>query len=184
LTGSIDLMMSTAYLSIPPILVYLFLWIVLGLFFLLKEIPVVGFFFSIVFAFGPFLLIFSSLLLCLFNLGLLFFAAPAAALQPHKRMHLVQRILALFQAKLFSSLLLFFIALVPIGLVVGLLCLAAMLTNVSYLMAEKSLSVALEWFFIMLPFAALLTPAVSFFFHFAAESYHLLEEKAKCTSPS
>lgn len=176
IAGSVDLIMGTSYLSIPPVLVYLFLWMALGLFVLLKEIPGIGDFFSVVLAFGPFLLIFGSLLLCLFNLGLLFFVAPAAAFQPFKRTSLVKRVLALFQGHLLTSIGLFLLALVPIILVSGLLSLSALLTNLS-IAPEKSLSVAVEWFFIMIPFCALLTPAVIFFFNFAAESYQLLHPK-------
>lgn len=174
ISGSLDLILGTSYLSIPPVLVYLFLWILLGLFFLLKEIPFIGDFFSVVFSFAPFLLIASSLILCLFNLGLLFFVAPAAALQPFKRVSFAKRILDSFKARLLSSLSLFLIALVPIGFIVTLLILAALLTNGTFLTAERSLTVALEWFFIMIPFCAILTPAVIFFFTFAAESYQIL----------
>ena len=173
--GSLDLMIGTSYLSVPPILVYLFLWILLGLFFLLKEIPGIGDFFSVVLSFGPFLLIFGSLLLCFFNLGLLFFVAPAAALQSIKRGSLVKRVFDSLKARSFSAIALFFIAIVPTLCVAGLLCIAAMLTNVSFSISERSLSVAMEWFFIMLPFAAILSPAVVFFFNFAAESFSLLQ---------
>lgn len=176
--GSIDLIVGTSYLALPPILAYLFLWIFLGLFFLLKEIPGIGDFFSVVFSFGPFLLIFGSLLLCLLNLGLLFFVAPAAALQSLKRISLAKRVFDLLSVRLFSGLALFFIALVPIALIVGLLSIAALLTNVSFSISERSLCVALEWFFIMLPFSALLTPAVIFFFNFAAESHQLLHPRS------
>jgi hypothetical protein len=178
IAGSVDLIMGTSYLSIPPLLAYLFLWMALGFFFLLGEIPGIGSFFSVVFAFGPFLLIFGSLLLCLFNLSLLFFVAPAAAFQPHKRTSLAKRVLAQFQGSLLSSIALFLLALVPIALVVGLLSLSALLTNL-HAAPEQSLSVALQWFFIMLPFAAVLTPAVVFFFNFAAESYQLLHPQAQ-----
>ncbi len=174
LTGSIDLIMGTSYLSIPPILAYLCLWIVLGFFYLLREIPGIGDFFSVVLAFGPFLLVFSSLLLCLCNLALLFFVAPAAAFQPYKRMSLAKKIFSLFQGRILSSAALFLLALLPILLVVGLLILSAVLTNAA---PEKPLSIALEWFFVMLPFCAVLTPAVVFFFNFAAESYQLLQPK-------
>lgn len=174
IAGSVDLIMGTSYLSIPPIMAYLFLWMALGLFYLLQEIPMVGDFFSVVLAFGPFLLIFGSLLLCLFNLGLLFFVAPAAAFQPYKRFSLAKRVLHLFQGRILSSFSLFLLALLPISLVVGLLILSALLTNSA---PDRPLSVALEWFFIMLPFSAVLTPAVIFFFNFAAESYQLLQPK-------
>jgi hypothetical protein len=174
IAGSVDLIMGTSYLAIPPILAYLFLWVALGLFYLLQEIPGIGDFFSVVFAFGPFLLIFGSLLLCIFNLALLFFVAPAAAFQPHKRFSLAKRVLTLFEGRILGSFSLFILALVPIALITGLLVLSAMLTNSA---PDKPLSVALEWFFIMLPFCAVLTPAVIFFFNFAAESYQLLQTK-------
>lgn len=175
--GSIDLILGTSYLSIPPILAYLFLWMAMGFFFLLKEIPGIGAFFSVVFAFGPFLLIFGSLLLCLFSLGLLFFVAPAAAQQSFKRSSFAKQLFGFFQGNILGSITLFLLALVPLGLVTGLLSIAALLTNVSFLSMNNSLTVALEWFFIMLPFCAILTPAVIFFFNFAAESFQLLQPK-------
>ncbi|MBU6446639.1 MAG: hypothetical protein KGQ49_04505, partial [Verrucomicrobia bacterium] len=42
IAGSVDLIMGTSYLAIPPILAYLLLWVALGLFFLLREIPGIG----------------------------------------------------------------------------------------------------------------------------------------------
>jgi hypothetical protein len=172
--ASIDLMIGTSYLSLPPVLIYLCLWILMGVFFLLQGIPGVGEFFSVVFSFAPFLLIFSALVLCLFNLGLLFFVAPAAALQPHKRFSLAKRVFTGFARRMFSSLILFVIALLPMALVGGMLCISASLTDVRFLIAERSLGVALEWFFIMLPFAALATPPLIFFFQFAAEAHLLI----------
>lgn len=172
--GSFDLILGTSYLAIPPVLAYLLLWIALGLFLLLREIPAIGDFFSVVLAFGPFLLIFGSLLLCLFNLGLLFFVAPVAAFQSFKRVSLAKRVLALFQGKVLSSIALFLLALAPILLVVGLLTLSAVLAQTT---AEQPLTIAIAWFFVMVPFAAVLTPAVIFFFNFAAESYQLLHPK-------
>lgn len=177
ITGSLEMMMGTSYLSIPSILAYFLLWMALGIFFLLKEIPGIGEFFNVVLAFGPFLLILGSLLLCLFNLTLLFFIAPTAAFQSLKRLSLTRRVWAVFQGRLLTSAALFLLALLPILLVAGLLSLAALLTNFSFFASVKSLAVALEWFFIMIPFAALLTPAVIFFFNFAAESYQLLHPK-------
>lgn len=175
LAGSIDLILGTSYLAIPPVLIYLLLWMVLGIFFLLREIPGIGSFFSVVFAFGPFLLIFSSLLLCLFNLALLFFIAPAAAFQPLKRVSFAARVLGLFEGRILSSMALFLLALLPIALIVGLLVLSAQLTQIP---SQEPLSAALTWFFIMIPFAGVLTPAVIFFFNFAAESYQLLHPKS------
>jgi hypothetical protein len=177
LSGSLDLLLGTTYLSIPPILAYLLLWFLLGFFFLLKEIPGIGEFFSVIFAFGPFLLILGSLLLCLLTLSILFFVTPAAALQPLKRLNLAKRVFQMVRGKILSALFLFLLALIPLGIMVGLLSLSAVLTNLSLPIADRSLTVGLTWFFVMLPFSAILTPAVVFFFNFAAESYQLLQQK-------
>jgi hypothetical protein len=178
LAGSMDIILGTLYLSLPSVLIYLLLWIVLGIFYLLCGLPNIGDFFSIVLAFAPFLLIFCSLLLCTFNLGLLFFVAPAVAIQSAKRLGAAQRVALLLKGQIFTGMTLFLIAIVPLAIVVGLLSLAAILTNVSFFVAQQSLSVALEWFFVMIPFCAVLAPAVVFFFNFAAESYWLLQRRA------
>jgi hypothetical protein len=41
--------------------------------------------------------------------------------------------------------------------------------------ADDSLHIVLQWFFIMLPFTALLSPAVVFFFNFATEAHVFLK---------
>src|SRR5690348_522423 len=56
--SSLDLMIGLSYVMLFPLFAYLLLWIVLGLFFLLKEIPGIGPLFSVMFSFAPFLLIF------------------------------------------------------------------------------------------------------------------------------
>lgn len=183
ISGSVDLIIGTSYLSVPPVLAYLLLWVLLGIFYLLKEIPYIGDFFSVVFSFAPFLLIFTSLLLCLTAFALLFFVAPAAALQPLKRVSL-KRVFETLQKKPLSCSLLFLIALIPISLLTLLLITAAFLTNMTFLTAEHSLSVGLEWFFIMLPFCAILTPSIVFFFNFATESYQLLQPASSPYSAS
>lgn len=175
--GSFDVMIGTSYLSLPPVLLYLLLWIVLGFFLLLKEIPLIGPFFNVVLAFGPFLLIFSSMLLCLVNLGLLFFIAPAAAHQSVKRIDLAKRVGLGISGRPLSALVLLLIALFPALLIGGLLSLCVWLTSLSFCVQGPPLAIALEWFFVMLPFCALLSPAVVFFFQFAAESYLILERK-------
>lgn len=174
LMTSSNLLIGTFYLSVPSLLVYFCLWILLGLFFLLAEIPFIGAFFSVVLSFGPFLLLTGSLFLCVFNLGLLFFVAPAASFQSPSNLTLAKQVLVVLKERLLSGLALFFIGLFPIAALAALLSYAAILTNLSFSIAKHSLSIALEWFFIMLPFCALLTPAVVFFFNFAAESYQLL----------
>jgi hypothetical protein len=175
-SGTMDIAIGTSYLSMPPIFLYLCLWIVLGLFFLLKELPLIGPFFNIVLAFGPFLLIFCSLLLCVLSIALLFFVAPAVAHHSIKRLELWLQIWKTVRERPFQSAILFFLGIIPTLLMAGLLSLAATMTNLSFALSAPSPALALEWFFMMLPFCALLTPPVIFFFHFAAESYNLLRQ--------
>jgi hypothetical protein len=170
-TGSLDLAISTSYLSLPPILTYLCLWMFLGIFFLLKEIPWIGPFFNVIFAFGPFLLIFSALLLCLINFFLLFFLAPAAVGPSVRRFELARRVWISIKSKPFLHLSFLFIGVLPALCIGGTLSIAAMLTTSSFALEGPSFALALEWFFIMLPFTALLSPAIVFFFQFAAESH-------------
>jgi len=73
----------------------------------------------------------------------------------------------------------FFIGNLPLVLMVALSVLSAIVTGKSYIEAGRSLSVAVQWFFIMLPFSALLSFFVIFFFNFAAESHVLLQRKWK-----
>jgi len=178
LAGSAEIAMETSYLSVAPVLAYIFLWIVLGLFFLLKEIPLIGPFFNVVLAFGPFLLIVCSLLLCLLSISLLFFAAPTAALRAAKRIQLAQQIWHIVRERPTAAMALFLVGLTPGLAMGGLLTLAAVITNTTFSLREPSILLALEWFFVLFPFSALLSPAIVFFFNFAAESHYLLTRKS------
>lgn len=177
LRASRDLILGTAYLSIPSVLIYLLLWILLGIFLLLREIPSIGNFFGTILSFGPFLLILGFLVLVIFNWLLLFFVAPALALSSLDRTDLAQSVFARLKKNIFSNLIFFFLGCIPILITVGFLTLAAVLTSFSYLVTKHPLSIGLQWFFIMLPFCAFLTPAVVFFFNFAAEAYYILAKK-------
>ncbi len=177
-SSSIDLILGVSYLAVPSFLLYLLFWILLGFFFLLKEIPGIGNFFSTVLAFAPFLLIFSSLLLCLVNLALLFFVAPVANLQSMRKGALAKRVFDSLKQRWLSALALLFIGMMPLLLISGCLYLAGSLTNTHFFVLESSVSIAIESFFLMLPFTAILTPAVVFFFHFSAEATALLNQKS------
>lgn len=170
LMGSVDAILGTSYLSIPPILLYLLLWIVLGVFFLMKEIPGVGQLLNTVLLFVPFLLILFSILLCVLSVFILFFLAPAAAKFSVKRMQLAKMALSLFQREFFTKSALFLVGLAPLILFSLILMWAASLTHVSFSYGQQSWILALEWFFMMFPFALFLTPAVIFFFQFAVEA--------------
>lgn len=177
--NSWEIAIGTAYLCIPIILCYLLLWMMLGIFFLLNDIPSFGGFFSVVLAFAPFLLNLGSLVLCIISLCLLFFVTPVVALLGLNRLQLSQLLTKRLQNDIFFNVLLATIATMPLLFVGGLLTLSAFLTGAVCYPCENPLYITMQWFFIMIPFAALLSPAVVFFFNFAAESHVLLARTSR-----
>lgn len=174
-----EVIIGASYFSIPIILSYLLLWILLGIFVILKQIPAVGDIFAVILAFGPFLLNLGSLALCLLNLGMLFFITPIVALKGSNRTRVTQTLVKRLKSDVFSNGLLMFFALLPLIAVSGLLVLAAFLTGTVCYTCENPLHNVLQWFFIMIPFTALLSPAVVFFFNFAAEAHVLMQKKSQ-----
>lgn len=176
LSKSWEIVIGASYFSIPIILSYLLLWMLLGVFVLLKEIPLIGDFFGVILAFGPFLLNLGSLVLCLLNLAMLFFVTPVLALKGLNRIRVTQILTNRLKSDVFTNFLLATIATLPLIILMGLLSASAVMTgNICYACENPFLNV-LQSFFIMIPFAALLSPAVVFFFNFAAES-HVLAHK-------
>lgn len=174
LGSSWEVIIGASYFAIPIILCYLLLWMLLGLFVLLSEVPGLGEFFAVVLAFAPFLLNLGAIVLALLSLSLLFFAAPVLALNGIDRLRVTQIVSKRLQADVFSNLLLGTIALLPLLIIFGILFLAALLTGVVCYNCVNPISNVLQSFFIMIPFAALLAPAVIFYFNFAAESHVLI----------
>jgi hypothetical protein len=174
-----DLMVEVVYSTVPVILVYLVLWTLLGIFYLFKEIPVIGEGLGVVLSFGPFLLLFGSFILSLLSVGVLFFATPPVSLKSSVQFEVLKGVFRRLCFNPFTNLALMFLGLFPLILVTGLMTVAAIMTGKSYVAAEHPAAVSPEWFFIMIPFSALLTPAVIFFFNFAAESHVLMIKKMK-----
>lgn len=178
LSKSWEVVIGASYFSIPIILSYLLLWILLGIFVMLKQIPAVGDIFAVILAFGPFLLNLGSLVLCLLNMAMLFFVTPIVALKGLNRIRVTQMLVKRLKSDVFSNVILAFFALLPLLAVTGLLVLAAFLTGTVCYACENPLHNVLQWFFIMIPFTALLAPAVVFFFNFAAEAHVLMQRNA------
>lgn len=176
LKGSWELLLGACYLSVPILLCYLLLWIALGIFVSLRQLPVIGEFFGPILAFAPFLINLASLLLCLCNAALLFFATPLFALNGIEGLKNMQKLLKRIAVDPFTHLTLALTALLPLLLCIVTLTLAALLTGSVYGGGEGSLNTILQWFFVMVPFTALLSPAVVFFFNFAAEANHLFRK--------
>ena len=172
-----EMLIGAVYFSIPLILSYLLLWMLLGIFVLLSKIPSVGDFFAATLSFAPFLLNLGALLLCVLALLMLFFVAPVVALKGLHRAQVTQIIAKRFRTDLFSNLLLGIIAIMPLVFMIGILSLAVLVSGGICSSCEDPLSTVLQWFFMMIPFTALLAPVVIFFFNFAAEA-HVMTQKA------
>lgn len=176
ISKSWDVVLGASYLSIPIILSYLLLWMMLGVFFLLNDIPWVGGFFSAVLAFAPFLLNLGAIVLCLLSFALLFFVAPAIALKGLNGAQVSQMVAGRFRADIFMSLLLASIATVPFVVLMAILLLAAFFTGQICYTCENTIYIVLQSFFMMLPFTAVLAPAIIFYFNFAAEAHVLFQK--------
>ena len=174
-----DLMVEIASLAVPMVLLYLVLWTLLGFFYLLKETPLIGEGLGVILSFGPFLLMLGSFVLSVLSILMLFFVTPAVALKSSVHVEMLQSVLKRLKFSPFSNLALMLLGILPLILMTGLMTMAAVVTGKSYVGAEHPLAISLEWFFIMLPFSALLTPAVIFFFNFAIESHVLMIKKMK-----
>lgn len=174
-----DLIYGIPYFAVPLIFSYLVLWMVLGVFYLMRLIPYAGEVVSAIFSFGPFLLVLGSLFLGCLSLLILFYITPAAALKADLSPRLAEEVMAEIKANPFLSFIMPLFALLPLLLVIGILSLAAVVTHILYVEASSGLTLALKWFFIMIPFSAILTPAVIFFFNFAAESHVFLRKRLR-----
>ena len=153
LKESFPLLVNVTYLTLPLILTYFILKAMVGVFSVIQLIPGLAELLS----FAPFLLVLGLILLGLFSLFALFFATPHIALAKEINFELGKEVMQRFVANPFGSLFLFFCALLPLLIVAGILSVAAMVTGP----------------FVMLPFTALMTPFVIFFFNFSMESYSI-----------
>jgi len=179
LSKSWEMIIGSSYFTIPIILSYLVLWVLLGIFVLLSEIPILGEFFNVILSFAPFLIHLASLVLCILSLVILFIVAPIIALKGLNREIVFQSTLKRLENNPFANILLGILAILPSLFIVGLLTLAAMLTGSICLECNNTLQTVLKWFFIMVPFTACLTPGVIFFFNFAAESHVMMQKEQR-----
>lgn len=179
LSKSWEMIIGSSYFTIPIILIYLMLWILLGVFVLLSELPLAGDFFNVILSFAPFLIHLGSLVLCVLSLAILFVMAPIVALKGLNKEIVFQSAVKRLEYNPFANICLGILALIPLILVATLLTIAAQLTGSICLECSNTLQTVLKWFFIMVPFTACLTPAVIFFFNFAAESHVMMQKEQR-----
>lgn len=166
-------MVEIAYLGMPLIIGYLILWTILGLFYLIKTLPKIGWALGVFLSFGPFLLFLSMIFLIVLFLILFFFLTPIVALRECLPKEWIKYMLSRMSNSLLTNFVLFIISVIPVGCILGLLMISLNMTHAFYLSSANPLDLVL----IMLPIAVLLAPGVVFFFQFAAESHILMMQK-------
>jgi hypothetical protein len=177
LVKSWEVMIGASYFAIPIILAYLLLWIMLGIFVLLQEIPGIGEFFSLILSFAPFLINLSTLILCVVSLLVLFFVAPIIALRGMEKGAVFQITMKRFEGSSLGNAMLILLSLLPLLFVLLLLTLAVWMTGTICVDCQTTAHTVLKWFFLMVPFTAFLSPPVIFFFNFAAEAHVLMQKQ-------
>lgn len=177
LQKSWQMLLNISYLAAPLLIMYLILWMVMGLFYLLKEIPGIGEGVGVVLAFGPFLLVLGSIMLTVMSVVILFFVTPEAALKTGVKLKLIEGVYSRLSQGVFSNMLFLFIGTLPLVICLAILYLAAVVTGNSFLAESSAVSLVLHRLFIMIPFSALLTPSIIFFFNFSTESFLFHQKK-------
>lgn len=176
---SLALLINSTYLSLPFILLYFILWMTMGVFYLLKEIPAIGEFIGVILSFAPFVIVLMTLLLCIISIVLLFFATPHISLKKQLHLSLFEDVLNRLSTDIFANIILFIIGLTPLALAIITLGFSATVTGLHFSIQSSSIAITMQWFFIMLPFCALIAPAMTFFFNFSMEAFGYQQKRIK-----
>ncbi len=167
---------SSAYVFMPLVLFFLSIWALLGLFYLVREIPSFGEFFASLLSTGPFLLHTAAILLVAFSIYILFVMTPNFALKSFHDAALMTEHSSRYLSHLFIRLVLLFVGLLPLILSSLALSIAATMTTHSFFASSNHLQLVMQWLMIMLPYAMLLSPSIVFFFNMSAEMHVYLHK--------
>lgn len=170
--SSWDLLLASSYFTIPIVLSFLLLWMGLTIFVFLRSIPAVGSLLGAILSFAPFIINMGTILLFFGTIALLYLMTPILALNGLDKSRIFE-VLKKRGTDFFSNILLGLVAAIPFLIVFALLAWSWRLTMLPCLDCKESYFLIQE-FILVIPFSALLAPAVAFFFNFAAEAHVLL----------
>jgi len=175
--NSFDKVLASLNISISFVLVFLIIWLIFGLLVAIKQIPHLGMFIAGILSFLPFLLIFGTILLCIVDILVLFFAAPIITFNEKKKFTLIKKIFfENFQKNVFESIFQFFIGTAFIFFALFYVYVSAKLTSFLFYIPIKEY-LALKEFFVTILASLFLTPFVIFFFNFSLESYNFFQKR-------
>lgn len=168
--------LGTLSLFVPVVIAYLALWMAQGVFLVCAAIPFIGPFFSIIFAFIPFVLHLATLLLGVLSIYFLFCLTPTLSLgSSWQQGNFIQTFKESLQNG-FTRLSLFIAAFIPLIVSFLLLMTSLKMTMMMFTEAPNAEEQVMQRFFLMLPFALLLAPSVIFFFNVATETTALVQK--------
>lgn len=171
---SLQMILNIVYLCLPFIFVYIVIWIALGVFYLIKMIPILGAIITPIFAFIPFLLILSLILLTLVCLFFLFFATPDIALKSGLKTIVIRQTFHRLKKNFFLDGIYFIVAVIPFCISFLILYFASSIAAQVFFNSPSEIIYAFQSLFMMIPFAIFLSPGLIFFFNFSSE-YFLLD---------
>ena len=166
-------------LALPLLVLFLAFSCILGMFFLLKHLPVIGQMLSAILTLGPFIMFFGSLCLAMLSIVMYFFLTPIISKENNITLNSLTQAYEQFKKSPALNLLLFFLASVPLTFILVMLGCSLLFTQMAYGKEIATAFVGLKWFFLMLPFNAILSPFLIFFFNFSCESNRYMARLSK-----
>ena len=158
-----EVVIGSSSFAISIILSYLLLWMLLGIFVLLREVPAVGEFFLVILSFAPFIINLGTLVLCVLSLGLLFIGAPLIAFKGLDKGSIFQMAIKRLDKNPFANIILMMVSLIPLVLILLLLMVAANLTGNICIECQSALQTILKMVFYDGPVYSIFNSGCCFF---------------------
>ncbi len=177
--GSWQIIVTAFSLNMLILFGFVVLWMALGIFHLFIAVPLLGPLFSVILAFGPFLLYVTALILVIGAICMTFFVTPILALRAARKGKISQTIRERLKADIFSNTVQVVIALLPLLLSLSLGLAAGCFAKYAGFISPNPFHASMQWFFILIPFMALVTPATVFFFNLAFEAHVLAQTRLR-----
>ncbi|MFA6119118.1 MAG: hypothetical protein WCT85_05810 [Parachlamydiales bacterium] len=166
-------------ITIPPFLIFLIFNLIFGLLVMIKEIPHVGSFIGSSISFLPFLLVLSTIAVCIISFLTIFFATPGLSIKTRNKIVVLKEAYIDFKKDLFTHIIYFLIGISAGLLVFLILFISIKLTKLTFVIPMDIYNIVFQWLSIMTLFVLFLTPFVIFFFNFSMEVYNFSQTKEK-----
>jgi hypothetical protein len=168
--ASINRMLNGVFLSLPLMVTHLLLWVLLGVFFFLQDVPYLGTLVAVLFSMLPYAFLVVILGLPIFTVFVLFYGSCYFAFDLTVELEpLKEKPLTIFRN--------FFIGLLPLALAILFFGSIYWFTMDLFKIEENILALTLQRIFLLIPFSLYLSPFILFFFHFGLESYREVVKK-------